>query len=306
VLDRLLEEPGLEIEGISGTSAGAMSACALAQGLIDGGKNGARAELEAFWHFNPYQTSAYQALARAWNLDWTPASLWLDLMAQFVSPYQLGAADRNPLRDLLLARFDFERLRLAPTRLFVCATNLTTNRMRIFENEELSVETLLASSCLPQLHRAVEIEGEFYWDGGFIGNPVLKPLIPRCSARDIILVQINPIRREKLPITSRDTMDLNEVTMNAALMRELEVVATISRLVREGRLKDSGYDDIRLHQIADHEVMGSLGVRSKNNTALAFLVYLRDAGRACAERWLEANRSRIGRESTLDLEEFTV
>jgi NTE family protein len=293
-----------------------MNACALAQGLIEGGAEGARSALDAFWRhlsrtgvdaYNPYQTSAYQELARAWNLDWAPASLWLDLMAQFVSPYQLGPADRNPLRELLSARFDFERLRVAPIKLFVCATNLTTNKMRIFDNGELSVEALLASACVPQLHRAVEIEGEFYWDGGFLGNPVLKPLIRRCSARDIILVQINPVRREKLPITSRDIMDrLNEVSMNAALMRELDVIATISRLVREGLLKDSGYDDIRLHQIADHEVMASLGVRSKNNTALAFLVYLRDAGRACTERWLEANRSRIGREFTLDLEEFAV
>jgi len=317
VLDRLLEEPGLEIDGVSGTSAGAMNACALAQGLLRDGADGGRAGLAAFWQrinelgvdaYNPYQTTPYHSVMRAWNLDWSPASLWLDLMAQVVSPYQLNPLDHNPLRDLLDAHLDFEALRRTDRiRLFVCATNLQTNKMRIFTNPELSIDALLASSCLPQLHRAVEIEGAFYWDGGFSGNPVLKPLIRACSARDLIIVQINPIRRERLPISARDILDrLNEVTMNAALMRELDTIATINRLVRAGTLTDPRYEDVRLHRIADPAVMSSLGVRSKNNTAWAFLIYLRDAGRAAAGRWLDANGPRLGRESTLDLEEFAV
>ena len=317
VLDRLLEEPDLDIRGVSGTSAGAMNACVLALGLATGGADGARAELQGFWRamselgvslHNPYQTTPYHALARSWNLDWSPMSLWLDAMAQLVSPYQLNPLDHNPLRALLDERLDFARLAGDDAiRLYVCATNMQTNKMRIFRNQELCTEVLLASACLPQLHRAVEVDGAFYWDGGFIGNPVLKPLIRECDARDILLVQLNPICREQLPISSRDIMDrLNEVTMNAALMRELDVIATISKLVREGKITDPRYVDVRFHRIVDPEVMTALGLRSKNNTAWAFLTYLRDAGRACATAWLEDNSDKLGIESTLDLQEFAV
>jgi NTE family protein len=317
VLDRLLDEPDLLIDGISGTSAGAINGAVLAQGLMVEGVAGAKAELDVLWSkisdigmaaFNPYQSTPFHSVARAWNLDWTPASLWLDVVAQFVSPYQLNPLDHNPLRDLLRERLEIPRLRSAsPVELFVCATNLLTNKLRVFGIGELSVEALLASACLPQLHRAVEIEGGFYWDGGFMGNPVLKPLIRRCEARDIILVQLNPTERAELPISSRDIMDrLNEVTMNASLMRELDAIATISRLIEQGALRHPRYQLVRLHRIADDEVMGRLGARSKSNTALAFLTYLRDAGRACADRWLDENKGKIGRESTLDLSEFAI
>ena len=316
-LERLLEEPDLAIDGISGTSAGAINACVVAQGLLKDGADGAKAELQAFWRrlsqlgaaaFNPYQTSPYHSFVRAWNLDWSPAALWLDMLAQFVSPYQLNPLDHNPLRDLLSERLDFDRLRTtSPVKLFVCAVNLMTNKMRVFGNGELSTDALLASACLPQVHRAVEIDGEFYWDGGFIGNPVLKPLLRQCEAQDIILVQLNPTQRSELPISARDIMDrLNEVTMNAALMRELDGIATINRLIEAGQLKHPRYARIHLHRIADPDVMAGLGVRSKNNTAWPFLSYLRDAGRACTERWLEENRAKLGRESTLDLAEFAV
>ncbi len=317
VLDRLLEVPDLVIEGISGTSAGAMNACVLAQGLMDDGAEGARRELAGFWQsisdlgltlHNPYQTTPFHALARAWNLDWTPASIWLDVMAQFVSPYQLNPLDRNPLAEILDRRLDFARLRTSsPVKLFICATNLKTNKMRIFERGELSTRAILASACLPQFNRAVEVDGEFYWDGGYSGNPVLKPLIRKCAARDIVLVKLNPLRREQLPISARDILDrMNEVTMNAALMRELDAIATINRLIREGQITDPRYDHIRFHAIDDPEVMTGLGVRSKNNTSWAFLTYLHDAGRARASQWLESSRDRIGRESTLDLDEFAV
>ena len=312
VLDRLLDEPGLTIDGVSGTSAGAMNACVLAQGLLDGAE-AAKSELATFWRriselgaavFNPYQSTPFHAMARAWNLDWAPTSLWLETLTQFVSPYQMNPLDHNPLRDLLQDQLDFSRLRQADAvKLFVCATNLKTNQMKIFGNAELSTEALLASACLPQLHRAVEVDGAYYWDGGFIGNPVLKPLVRQCAARDIILVQINPMRRHELPLTARDITDrLNEITMNAALMRELDMIATISRMVEEGVIQSSRYHAIRLHQVADPEMMAELGFTSKSNTAWAFLTYLRDAGRATAERWLTDNRAKLGQKSTLDLD----
>lgn len=315
VLDRLLEEPGLEIEGVSGTSAGAMNAVVLANGLLRGGAEIARAELARFWRrisevgmaaFNPYQSTPMQAISRAWNIDYSPATMVLDVVAQFVSPYQLNPLDRNPMRDLLNELIDFDALNAASRpKVFVCATNLQTTAMRIFANGDLSTEALLASACLPQLHRAVDVDGAYYWDGGFIGNPVLKPLIRECPGADLLLIQINPLQRSSLPITSRDIMDrLNEVTMNAALVRELDVIATLNGLIRDGSLRNERYREIRLHKIADPEVMNRLGLRSKNNTAWPFLTYLRDAGRNATEAWLEANGARLGHESTLDLAAF--
>jgi NTE family protein len=317
VLDRLLEQPQLAIQGISGTSAGAINGCVLAQGLLSGGAEGAREALVGFWRrmselgsaaFNPYRTTPYNALARSWNLDWSPAALWLDVMAQFVSPYQLNPLDHNPLREVLRECLDLDRLR-APDAvpLFVCATSLTSNRMRVFSNQDLSLEALLASACLPQLHRAVEIEGEYYWDGGFIGNPVLKPLLHLGTAQDLMVIQLNPTRRAELPISARDILDrLNEVTMNAALMRELEGIAVINRLLEAGQLSHPRYVPIRLHRIADPAVMTGLGMSSKNNTAWPFLTYLRDAGRAAAHAWLAEHGAALGRTSTLDPAEFAL
>ncbi len=316
VLDRLLEEEMIDITGISGTSAGAMNACALAHGLHDG-RDGAKAALEDFWRgissvgaaaFNPYQSTPFHSLNQAWNMDWSPASIWLDVMAQFVSPYQLNPLDSNPLRDLINDRFDFDRLRHDDAiRLFVCATNLQNNKLRIFDNAELSAEAILASACLPQLHRAVEIDGAYYWDGGFVGNPVLKPLVSACHASDVVIVQLNPTKRENLPVTSKDIMDrLNEVTMNSSLMRELDHISTLTRLVEEGVITDKRYRPVYFHRIADPDAMGNLGVSSKNNTAWNFLTYLKSAGRDATEAWLREHGGRIGKKSTLDLDEFAV
>ncbi len=314
VLDRLLEDETLHIDGISGTSAGAINACVMACGLIDG-RDHAKAALRGFWRgvsdvgsaaFNPFQSMPFHSLTRAWNMDWSPASIWLDAMAQFVSPYQMNPLDTNPLRDLLNEHVDFDRLRRdGKIKLFVCATNLRNNKLRIFDNAEVTVESLLASACLPQLHRAVEIDGDYYWDGGFLGNPVLKPLIKGCEGSDLLVVQLNPTERKDLPITSRDIMDrLNEVTMNASFMRELDSIATITRLVEEGVIDDPRYRAIRFHRIADPAVMSELGLSSKNNTAWRFLTYLWEAGHAAADAWLGENRSRIGKTSTLDLDDF--
>ncbi len=316
VLDRLLDETSVDIEGISGTSAGAMNACALAHGLFDD-REGAKSSLDDFWRaisnvgvaaFNPYQSTPFHNFNRSWNMDWSPASIWLDVMAQFVSPYQLNPLDNNPLRDLLNDRFDFDRLRHKDAvRLFVCATNLKNNKLRIFENNELGADAILASACLPQLHRAVEIEGDYYWDGGFLGNPVLKPLIRTCRTSDVVIVQLNPMKRDSLPVTSKDIVDrLNEVTMNASLMRELDNISTITRLIEKGVINSEDYRPIYFHCIADPEVMSELGIASKNNTAWDFLTYLKGAGQHAADSWLKKCGGRLGKESTLDLSEFAV
>jgi NTE family protein len=288
----------------------------LACGLVEG-RDAARAALERFWRalsdlgaaaFNPYQSTPFHHLNQAWNMDWSPASIWLDVMAQFVSPYQLNPLDRNPLRDLLNGHLQLERLQDENAiKLFICATNVKTNRLKIFSNDDLKIDSFLASACLPQLHRAVEIEGEFYWDGGFTGNPVLKPLIRTCGADDILIVQLNPTERSDLPITSRDIMDrLNEITMNASLMRELDGIATITGLLESGALESEHYRPIYFHRIADPAVMAPLGISSKNNTAWNFLTYLKDAGRSAADAWLKQNRRHLGKTSTLDLADFSI
>ncbi len=316
VLDRLLDDEALDIRGLSGTSAGAMNAGVLASGLAKG-RDEAKHALHAFWRaisdtgsaaFNPYQSTPFHDFSKAWNVDWSPASIWLDVMAQFISPYQLNPLDRNPLRDVLERHLDLPALKGKDAiSLFVSATNVLTNGLRIFDKKDISVDAFLASACLPQLHRAVEIEGDFYWDGGFTGNPVLKPLIKSCDADDIVIVQLNPMTRRELPITSRDIMDrLNEITMNATLMRELGSIATITRLLECGDLKSPDYRPIHFHCIADPDVMGPLGVSSKNNTAWNFLTYLKDAGRDCADAWLKLNRRHIGKRSTLDLDDFSI
>ena len=316
VLDRLLDDDTLEIQGFSGTSAGAMNAGVLASGLAMG-RDGGKEALAGFWRaisdkgsaaFNPYQSTPFHDLNRTWNVDWSPASIWLDVMAQFVSPYQLNPLDHHPLRDLLERHLDLEALKHKDAiKLFVSATNVLTNHLKIFANADLSVDSFLASACLPQLHRAVEIDGAFYWDGGFTGNPVLKPLIRMCEADDIVIVQLNPTQKAELPITSRDIMDrLNEVTMNASLMRELDAIRTITRLIEDGSLKNPHYRPIRFHCIADPAIMAPLGVRSKNNTSWNFLTYLKDAGRDCADAWLKQNRRYLGKTSTLDLEDFSI
>jgi NTE family protein len=320
VLDRLLEDGGIAIEGISGTSAGAINACVMAHGLLRG-RDAAREELAAFWQgvaragaaaFNPYHTTPLNSLPGLWNLDQTPVSYWMDVLAMFVSPYQLNPMNLDPLRDLLRERIDFGRLRgCTAVRLFVCATNVRTNKMRIFETSELSLEALLGSTCVPQLRQAVDIEErggtEAYWDGGFIGNPVLKPLIRRCRAGDVIIVKINPIRRPDVPRTARDIQDrLNEVTFNAALMRELDVIAMINRWIEQGVIGDGRFRTIRLHAIDAADEMVRLGVRSKQNTAWTFLCWLRDLGRARTEAWLGEHRADLGRRATLDLAEYAV
>ena len=202
VLDRLIEEPWLKIEAISGTSAGAMNAALVADGWTQDGAEGARAALDTYWRrvsqaaaFSPLQRSPLDRLMGRWTLDTSPAYLAMDLMARVVSPYDLNPLGLNPLRSILDESIDFDRLARAPIRLFVTATNVRTGRGRIFRNKEITADVLLASACLPTMFHAVEIDGEPYWDGGYAGNPTLTPLVRESDAHDTILVQINPRER---------------------------------------------------------------------------------------------------------------
>ncbi len=311
VLDRALEEPRMQIEGISGTSAGAMNAAVLADGYIKGGAEGAREALETFWRkvseaarFSPLQRGPLDILLGRWTLEHSPAYVAMDLASRLFSPYDLGTGAFNPMRDILSEHIDFDRLRVSPIRIFVTATNVRTGRGRVFRNAELTPDVLLASACLPTMFPAVEIDGDPYWDGGYAGNPTITPLIADCNASDTILVQINPVVREGTPRTARDILNrLNEISFNTPLLKELRMIALLRQAVDPGSHDGRQWARMRIHRITS-EVMTELGVSSKLNAEWAFLCMLRDEGRRCAEEFIEKHGADVGKRSTYDLAEL--
>jgi NTE family protein len=248
VLDRLLEEPWLRIEAISGTSAGAMNAAVVADGWIAGGAHGAKTALEAYWQrvshaakFSPLQRSPLDRLMGRWALDTSPAYLTMELMTRLVSPYDLNPFGLNPLRDILNESVDFGRLSSSPIKLFITATNVHTGRGRIFRNPEITADVLLASACLPTMFQAIEIDGEPYWDGGYSGNPTLTPLIRESDAIDMILVQINPRERTDTPRSASEILNrLNEISFNSPLMKELRMIAVLRQVADPDSAKAHG------------------------------------------------------------------
>jgi NTE family protein len=309
VLDRLLEEPWLRIEGISGTSAGAMNAVVMAHGLVTGGPEGARAALEDFWKrvsdaalLSPFRRGPLEIMTGQWTLDYSPAFVAADLAARVFSPYDLSAAGANPLNQILVDCVDFTRLADAKPLLFITATNVRTGRGRVFRNAELTPEVLMASACLPTLFQAVEIDGEAYWDGGYAGNPTITPLVRECDSRDTILVQINPIERPGTPSSAREIHDrLNEVSFNATLMKELRMAALLRRVADPGHGEGAVWAQMRMHRIAS-DIMLSLGYSSKLLAEWAFFCMLRDEGRRAASTFLDAHGRDVGVRSTLDID----
>jgi len=309
VLDRLLEEPGLKIEAISGTSAGAMNAAVLANGWMDGGARGARAALDAYWErvaraatFSPLQRTPLDRVLGRWTLDSSPAFIAFDLMSRLFSPYDLNPQGFNPLAAILDESIDFARLSRSPIKLFVTATNVHTGRGRIFRNGELSREVLLASACLPTLFQAVEIDGEPYWDGGFAGNPTITPLIRESAARDTILVQINPRERPGTPRSAPEILNrLNEVSFNATLMKELRMIALMRQVADPGSGEGARWAKMRTHRIMS-EMMTDLGYSSKLNGEREFLYMLRDEGRKVTSAFLCEHADDLGRRSTADFD----
>lgn len=312
VLDRLLEVPWLEIEGISGTSAGAMNAAVLAHGIATGGREGGGgAALSEFWRrvsraaaSSPFQRTPLDKMMGRWTLDNSPAYLAADMMARLVSPYAFGMIEYNPLRDILSDMLDFDAIAKGPVKLFITATNVRSGRGRVFRNHEITPDVLLASACLPTLYRAVEIDGEAYWDGGFSGNPTITPLVNECEAFDVVLVQINPVTRPDLPKDARDIQSrLNEVSFNATLLKELRMMALLRKVVDAGTGEGAAWANMRMHRITS-DLMIELGASSKLNAEWAFLEMLRDEGRRTASAFGETHRADIGLRSTFDIEEF--
>lgn len=309
VLDRLLDEPELQIDGISGTSAGAMNAAVLAHGHIEGGVAGARAAMEKFWRevsraarFSPFQRGPLDVLLGRWTLDHSPFFVAMDMMARVVSPYNANPLGTNPLRSILADAVDFGRLSQSPIKLFVTATNVRTGRGRVFRSGEITPDVLLASACLPTLFQAVEIDGEPYWDGGYSGNPTITPLVRECDSQDTILVQINPVERPGTPRSARDILDrVNEVSFNAVLLKELRMIALLRKIAHPDGDEGARWANMRIHRVAS-DIMLDLGYSSKLNAEWAFLTMLRDRGSQAADAFLTAHRDDLGRRSSLDLD----
>ncbi len=309
VLDRLLQEPWLKIEGISGTSAGAMNAAVLAQGHARDGAEGARAALDEFWGrvakaalFSPFRRSPLDMLMGRWTMDTSPLFLAFDMAGRLFSPYDLNPQGTNPLSQILAECIDFGDIRKAPIRLFITATNVRTGRGRVFRNADLTPDVLLASACLPTMFQAVEIDGEPYWDGGYSGNPTMTPLVRECTSRDTLLVQINPIERRGTPRSAREILNrLNEVSFNATLLKELRMIAILRQVANPGNSEGDKWAEMRIHRISS-EVMTDLGSSSKLNAEWAFLSMLKDEGRRAAETFLDAHGDDLGRRSSLDLD----
>jgi NTE family protein len=311
VLDRLLEESWLRIDGISGTSAGAMNAAVLVGGYADNGAEGARAALTDFWRrvsraalLSPFRRSPLDVLLGRWTLDYSPMFVAMDLMARVFSPYDLNPRGANPLCDILAEIIDVDRLTRASIKLFVTATNVRTGRGRVFRNSEITPDVLLASACLPTLFQAVEIGGESYWDGGYSGNPTITPLVRECQSQDTILVQINPVERPGSPRSARDILNrLNEVSFNAVLLKELRMIALLRQVAHSGDSESAKWADMRIHRVSS-DMMVDLGYSSKLNAEWEFLCMLRDEGRRAGEAFLHAHHEDLGRRSTLDLDEL--
>jgi NTE family protein len=309
VLDRLLEEPWLKIDGISGTSAGAMNAAVLVDGFAKGGVSGAREALETFWRrvseaarFSPLRRGPLDVLLGRWTLDSSPVYVGMDLLSRLVSPYDLNPLGKNPLRDILTGLIDFERLAQAPIKLFITATNVRTGRGHVFKNSAITPDVLLASACLPTMFQAIEIDGEPYWDGGYSGNPTLTPLIRDCKSHDTILVQINPVERQETPRSASDILNrLNEVSFNAVLLKELRMIALLRKVADPGDSEGALWAGMRIHRVASDMITG-LGASSKLNAEWEFFSLLREEGRRAAQAFLQTHAPDLGRRSTLDLD----
>lgn len=312
VLDRLLEDTRIVIEGIVGTSAGAMNAAVTAYGLIEGGNDGARRALRRFWE-SVSASGACAMMQPSWidrlmgrgNIDYSPGWIMMDLYSRMLSPYQTNPANYHPLREILTDQIDFDRLRRSDeVKLFVCASNVRTNRLRVFERSEICVEAVLASACLPTMFQAVEIDGEPYWDGGYLGNPPIFPLAYNCTSADVILVLINPIEIAELPTGAQAILDrINTLSFNSSLMREMRAINFVNRLV------DSGYDNsgrlkkMLIHCVEAEAEMRSLGVSSKVNVEWEFLSWLFELGREKADAFLRQHYDKIGVQASVDLQE---
>jgi len=310
VLDRIFELDLFEIEGIVGTSAGAMNAAVVACGIAENGAEGARAKLNEFWtaiseasRTGPLQPSVIDKMFSPGNMDFSPMWMTVDAMSKMFSPYQLNPMNINPLRDTLASVVDFDEVcHTKRVKLFLCATDCMNGKIHVFKGDEISVDAVLASACLPFMFQAVEIDGHFYWDGGYMGNPPLYPLIYNTDTSDILLCQINPIMIDELPTTAQAIMDrINTLSFNSSLMREMRIIDFVGRLIDQDHLDKDKYKQLNVHVIEAEAEMRELSVSSKLNANWDFMMYLFDIGREKADEWVNLHLDKVGKSSSVDI-----
>ena len=319
VLDRLLDEPDVEVAGISGTSAGALNGAAFKAGMVKAGREGARANLDGLWG----RMGAVGDMRVAnWMRGLEPAQVaqaiehsfpfsFADAYSRMVSPYAYGPFYRNPLRPVVDA-FDFEGIcSESGPELFICATRVRSGKIRVFQGDEITTDAILASACLPTIFQAVEIadpetgEVEPYWDGGYTGNPALYPLFNAGLPDDLVIVNINPLERSELPVTPQQIQNrVNEISFNSSLLRELRAINFVSRLLEDGTIKAGTMSRVLVHMIADDELMTDLSVATKLVPTPMVLARLKQAGRTATDRFLQGHKSDLGQRSTVDLAEM--
>lgn len=312
VIDRLLEDDRLEVDGIVGTSAGAMNAAVTAYGLAAGGPAMARAKLQEFWgkisdaaKNSPLQPSMFDKMMKPGSLDTSPGWMMMDALSRVMSPYQLNPMNLNPLRDVLHSVVDCETLhKQSKAKLFICASNVLTGKIKVFNERDVSIEAVLASACLPFMFQAVEVDGEFYWDGGYMGNPPIYPLIYHCDANDVLIVQLNPIKIPEVPKTSQAILDrINTLSFNSSLMREMRAINFVTKLIENGFTDGGRLKPMLIHTIDAEDEVCSLGVSSKLNAQWDFLSDLYEMGRAKTSDFLDKHFDDIGNRSSTNIEE---
>jgi NTE family protein len=314
VLDYLLEDGRLDIEGISGASAGAMNAVMLCDGLARGGPEEARKRLADFWratsidgNLTGLQRGVFDRLLSFTPYQGSPAEAWFGALSRYLSPYDINPLNINPLRDVIERFVDFEAVRnCKDVQLFISATNVHTGRLRVFPQDKLSADVIMASACLPFLFRAVEIDGVPYWDGGYMGNPAIFPFFRATQTEDVLIVQINPIERNSTPTSQTEIMNrINEITFNSSLLSEFRAIDFVTRLIDQGKLPhgigEGEYRRINVHRITLDATFKNLTASSKLNSDFDFFQSLHKGGRNAARNFLSAHFDDIGKKSTIDI-----
>jgi len=310
VLDYILEDDRVKISGISGTSIGAINAVVLADGFCRNGSHGAREALDTFWaRFSSFGTSSmiqrtpYSRFFGDWTLDHSPGRMMFDAMTGMFSPYEFNPLNINPLEELIRDSVDFDLIhKTCDFKLFISATNVRSGKIKVFDEDNVTAKSVMASSCLPYLYQSVEIDGQDYWDGGYMGNPPLYPLFYETDCADVVLVEVNPVEIDQTPKTARSIENrLNEITFNSTLLRELRTVEFVTRLIDAGKLDPKEYTRVNMHVISAADEMKELSSSSKLNMEQEFLLYLRELGRNSAKTWLDQNYDMIGKGSSVDM-----
>jgi NTE family protein len=314
VLDRFLEDGRFDIRGVSGTSAGGMNAAATIMGLIKGGPEVARATLKDYWKsmselskkISPYAMNPLDKMTGNFNLNNSLGFSIMSLLQANLSPYDLNPTNKNPFEDFVRDFFDFKLIRShTERRIFLGATHVKTGKIKMFTNEDINADVMMASACLPFLFQAVRVDDEYYWDGGFIANPGIFPLIDKTDAQDVILVQLTKTHCDELPKTKAEIMDrFKEITYNGCLVREMRAIYFVTKLIDDGLVAPGKLKRINMHVIKNEETFKKLNLTSAMNTDWDFLQSLFEAGRKTAHDWIRSHFDQIGKKTTLDEEMF--